>query len=172
MPVANWGISASDVDDFDRDSQYKPYTGPTPPNGTYAWVIKVLKMVKPAEKGKFPQLRLGVELVPREGFDEEDDYAEFFTMNFIPVSPKTDFRYVPFLDAIGVSGKDFADRTKTDTEGNIKSIGRWRNDGEQYILAELKDGEDAKGNARKELGWMGPFEEDYEEDDDYEEDYE
>lgn len=173
MPKVRWGISAGNVDDFDRDSQYKPYDGPTPTNGVYLWKIKVLKYVA-GTKDKFPQLRIGLELVPREGRKQERRYAGYFMMSFPPVSPKTAFRYVPFLDAIGVSGSDFADRTITDEDGNIKKIGKWRNDSEQLIAAELKDGVDQNNNPRKEIGWMGEPSEDYEEaeEDDEEEEYE
>lgn len=170
MPTANWGISASDVDDFDRDSQYKPYSGPIPPNGTYAWLVKVLKMVKGAQ-GKFPQLRIGLELIPREDRPEEDDYEGYFVMNFVPISPQTAFRYAPFCDAIGVTGREFTDRTKYDREGNVRTIGKWRNTGDKIILAELKDGEDAKGASRKEIGYMGPFETDDEDEEDYDDEY-
>lgn len=169
MPRANWGIDASDVDDFDRDSQYMPYAGPTPPNGVYMWQIKVLKFVS-ADRKKLPQLRIGLELVPREDRDE-DQYEGYFLMAFPPVSNRTQFRYVPFLDAIGVTGREFKERTLIDAENNIKKIGKWRNTGEELICAELKDGEDQNGNPRKEIGmFMAVPEEDYDDEDDYDED--
>lgn len=169
MPKANWGINSSDVDDFDRDSQYKPYTGPIPPNAVYVWEIKVLKFIA-RTRGKNPQLRVGLELVPREGMDE-DQYEGYFKMAFLPVTDRTAFRYVPFLDAIGVTGREFKDRTITDEEGNIKKIGKWRNTGDELIFAELKDDTDENGKPKKEIGWMGPYEEDeYDEDDEDEDD--
>ena len=168
MPKANWGVSSADVDEFDRDSQYTPYTGPIPPNAVYEWDIKVLKFIA-GTKEKNPQLRVGLELVPREGRNEED-YEGYFTMAFLHVTDKTAFRYVPFLDAIGVSGREFTDRTITDEEGNIKKIGSWRNTGEEMICAELKDGE-WNGVARKEIGWMGPItDDDGDDDEDYDDD--
>jgi hypothetical protein len=159
MPKANWGIGASDVDEFDRDSQYKPYTGPTPPNGVYVWNINVLKFVS-GTKEKNPQLRVGLELIPREGREDEEEYEGYFNMDFLPITDKTAFRYVPFLDAIGVSGREFTQRTITDEEGNIKKIGSWRNTGQELIMAQLKDGTDANNKPVKVLGWYGPFEED------------
>ncbi len=158
MPKVNWGISAKDIDNFDRDAQYKPYDGPIPPNGVYQFKIKVLKSVA-GTREKNPQLRIGLELKPRSGRSEKS-YTGYFIMTFPPVTDKTQFRYVPFLDAIGVSGRDFETRTIADQEGNIKSIGQWRNDGEEIILAELKDGVDQHGAPRKEIGWMGPLNED------------
>jgi hypothetical protein len=161
MPKVTWGISPSDVDEFDRDSQYRPYMGPIPPNGVYEWQVKVLKSVA-GTRDKNPQLRIGLELVPRSSRKEEKKYSRYFLMAFLPIMEKTTFRYVPFLDALGVSGKEFANGTMTDEEGNIKKIGRWRNTGDVMIAAELKDGTDEKGNSRKEIGWMGPIEEEEE----------
>ncbi len=171
MPKVKWGITSGDIDDFDRESQYKPYDGPIPSNGVYEWTIKKLQYVA-ATKGKLPQLRIGLELVPRKGRKEERRYAGYFIMSFPPVSNRTAFRYVPFLDAIGVSGRDFADRTITDEDGNIKKIGQWRNTGEEMIAAELKDGMDQNNQPRKEIGWMGPLGEEYDDEaDDEEEEY-
>jgi hypothetical protein len=162
MPKANWGIGASDVDEFDRDSQYKPYTGPEPTNGVYVWNINVLKFVS-ATKEKQPQLRVGLELVPREGREEEEQYEGYFTMAFLTVMEKTAFVYVPFLDAIGVSGREFTQRTITDEEGNIKKIGSWRNTGDVLIMAQLGDGTDANNKPIKKIKWFGAYEEDAEE---------
>lgn len=176
MPKVNWGIGSGDVDGFDRESQYTPYTGPIPPNGVYLWKVKVLKAVA-GTREKFPQLRIGLELVPRAEYDEKR-YAGYFVMTFPPISEKTQFRYVPFLDALGVSGSDFTRKTITDEEGNIKRIGGWRNDGSTVILAELKDEADQNGNARKGIGYMGAADElpddedslDEYDDDEYEDD--
>lgn len=165
MPRVRWGINASDVDDFDRDSQYTPYAGPIPPNGVYVWQVKVLKHVA-GTRDKFPQLRIGLELSPRSGRKGESQFKGYFVMNYCPISDRTAWRYVSFLDAIGVSGRDFTDRTVTDEDGNIKRIGKWRNTGKVLIAAELKDDTDEKGNSRKAVGWMGAVPDDFAEDDD------
>lgn len=170
MPKVRWGISAADVDQFDRERQYTPYAGPIPPNGVYRWKIKVLKHIA-GTKEKFPQLRIGLELVPRPGRDEKK-YKGYFIMAFPPVSENTDFRYVPFLDAIGVSGREFAAQTMTDEDGNIRKIGRWRNTGDVHIAAEQKDGTDQNGNPRKEVGWMGPDPGNAKDEDDDDDEYE
>jgi hypothetical protein len=114
---------------------------------------------------KFPQLRAGLELLPRE--DGERKYKGFFITAFLPVSDKTAFRYVPFLDALGVSEDDFLERTLTDEEGNVRRIGKWRMDGKTILGAQLKDGEDKDGNPRQEIGWMGEAALDDEADEDY-----
>lgn len=152
MPKANWGIRASDVESFDREKQYKPYDGPVPVNGVYRWRITRLMFVAGTGE-KLPQLRIGLELQPRT--KEEKRYAGYRLMLFPPVSDRTQFRYVPFLDAIGVSGREFESGTLTDEEGNIKKIGRWRFGPEVFIKAELKDDTDLHGNPRKDIGWMG-----------------
>lgn len=171
MPKANWGISASDVDEFDRDTIYAPYTGPTPVNGVYEWHIKVLKFIGKTGD-KVPQLRVGLALAPRSDRKEELKYEDYFIMAFLYVTDKSAWKYVPFLDAIGVTGTEFVNSTVTDEEGNVKKIGKWRNTGEEFILAELKDGEDQNGNSRKEIGWMGPIVDDEETADDDDEDNE
>jgi hypothetical protein len=171
MPRANWGIDASDVDDFDRSTQYKPYAGPIPSNGVYLWQINVLKFIA-ADNKKLPQLRVGLELVPREDRDEEK-YEGYFLMAFLQIADSTRWKYVPFLDAIGVTGKEFTGATIIDQEGNVRKIGKWRNTGEEWILAELKDGQDQNGNSRKEIGTFLPVPDDYyedEEDEDYDDD--
>lgn len=155
MPKVNWGIDAETIDEFDRESQYSPYAGPTPPSGVYKWSLKVLKFI-PRTRDKNAQLRVGLALVPRDGQDKKQ-YAGYFIMAFLPVKDNTAFRYVPFLDAIGVSGDDFVSRTLSDEDGNIKRIGQWRNNGETEILAELKDGFDQDKNPRKDIGWIGPL---------------
>lgn len=165
MPRVNWGVSARVIDNFDRASQYKPYDGPIPPNGVYEWQIKVLKSIAPTED-KLPQLRIGLELAPRAGNKAERQYGGYFTMAFLSINEKMMWKLVPFLDAIGVSGRDFEARTITDQEGNIKKIGKWANSGEEFIKAELKDDVNQKGVSRKEIGWMGPIDDDYSEDED------
>lgn len=169
MPRVRWGINASQVDDFDRASQFAPYKGPIPPNAVYQWRIKQLKSVA-GSRDKYPQLRVGLELVPRKNRDEER-YAGYFCMAFLPITEKTAFRYVPFLDAIGVSGREFADGTVVDEEGNVKKIGRWRNTGDVTILGQLIEQPDQDGGMRKQIGWMGApdgdeFDDDSDADDD------
>lgn len=169
MPKANWGIDASDVDDFDRNSIYKPYTGPVPPDGVYLFNIKKLQFIA-ASKSKLPQLRVGLELISRDDDDFDDEkYVGFFIMDFLHISDKTKFRYVPFLDAIGVSGRDFTKRTITKEDGTITRIGQWHNSDEEYVYAQLVTGEDQNGSPKKEIRVYMPYEEEAE-DDDYDDD--
>jgi hypothetical protein len=166
MGVVRWNIQASDIDDFDRSKQIKPYTGPIPPSrAVYLFRIKTMKYAA-ATRDKLEQLRVGLELVPRRGMDEKK-YAGYFMMMFIPVAPNTGFRYVPLCDAIGVNGRDFTERMHVDRDGNVQRIGKWRHDGKQEVLAQLVDGSDEKGNYRQEVGTiMSPDEADYDDDSD------
>lgn len=169
MPKANWGIDASDVDDFDRDSIYKPYTGPIPPDAVYLFQLKKLQFIA-GSKSKLPQLRVGLELVPRDDEDYDDDkYAGYFIMDFLHISEKTKFRYVPFLDAIGVSGRDFTRRTIHKEDGTVTRIGQWSMSDEEYIYAQLVTGEDQNGGPKKEIRVYMPYE-DEADDDDYDDD--
>lgn len=156
MPKVNWGISASDAENFDRDKQFKPFLGKTPPNGAYVWLLYRLQFA--AGTGtKYAQLRIGLELQPQS--KGEKPYKGYRLMTFRSVSPQTAFAYVPFLDAIGVTANDFTSRTQADTEGNILRIGNWRNDGKQLLVGVLKDDKDQDGKPRKDIGYIGAMEE-------------
>lgn len=166
MPKADWGIDPAIIDDFDREGQFKPYTGPTPPDGVYRMKVKSLKYAA-GTKQKHPQLRPGLELVPRNR--DERRYTGYFVMDFVPVSGKTEFRYVPFLDALGVSAKEFVNKTVYDDDGNVTKIGSWRNKGETEILVQLRTEEDQNGQPRKNVKWYGAYDpdaDDYDEDED------
>lgn len=152
MPRADWGIAPGVVRDFDRDSQYRPYDGPTPINGVYQFQVKFAKFIAPTDT-KLPQLRIGLELVPRN--QDEKKYAGFFIQLFRSISDRSAMFWVPFLDAIGVTETEFRTKTIYDSEGNIKSIGKWRSNGQTQIKAELKDETDQNGQPRKAIGWMG-----------------
>lgn len=164
MPRVNWGIDAEVIDEFDRESQFSPYTGPIPPNGVYQWRIKVLKSAAGTGE-KFPQLRVGLELVPRN--KDENKYRAkgqgYFVMKFLSISPDNAWVYTPFCDAIGVKGKEFTRGTITDEEGNVKKIGNWRHDGKTLVLGQLEDKLDNNNNPIKTVGWVGAVEDSAEE---------
>jgi hypothetical protein len=188
VPKADWGVDPSIIDDFDRSKQFKPYAGPIPPDGVYLMRIKQLKYAA-GTKSKLAQLRPGLELVPRSA--DEKRFKGYFVMDFLPISGKTEFRYVPFLDALGITGKEFVNKTVYDADGNVTKIGSWRNKGETLILVQLRTekGADAEGQPmppRHNVKWYGEFDpddldyddddddddEDEDEDDDYDEDEE
>lgn len=151
MPKVNWNISAGTIDDYDRSRDFKPYDGPIPPAGVYRWKIKKLQYIA-GEGKKHPQLRAGLELIPRNR--DEKRFETYFIMAFMTVSEQWPGFYVPFLDAIDVSENEFRNGTMTDEEGNIKKIGRWRNTGDVLVKAQLKDGVDQHGSPRKEIGYF------------------
>lgn len=159
MPKVNWGVGADVIDDFDRDSSFKPYAGKTPPNAVYRWRIKTLKFAA-RTKTKHPSLRAGLELVPR-GSDEKP-FKGYFIMKFMAIAETNGFQWVPFLDALGVSSREFLRGTICDDDENVRKIGNWRMDGKTEILGQLADGTDDKGNSRKEIKWVGSVDEDTE----------
>jgi len=164
MPNVDWGIKSSDVDDFDRDSQFQLYTGKIPPYAVYQWRIKRLKFAA-ATEDKLPQLRVGLELVPRDG--SEKKYSGYYLTAFLAIADNMAWKYVPFLDAIGVSGREFTNGTKVDQDNNVRKIGRWVNRGDEMIFAQLRAGEDAQGNERPEIGTFAPWEEPDESEDEF-----
>ena len=154
MPKANWGITSSDVDDFDRSDLYTPYMGELPPSGVvYLWKMKKLQAVA-ATEDTVPQLRVGLELKPRTV--REKKYKGYYIIAFLHISDKAMWKVAPFLDALGVSGRDFTSRTITDESGNVAKIGTWKNTGDFVIAAKLDDNdpEYAQKNPKK-VGWMG-----------------
>lgn len=168
MPRVNWGVGKDVIDDYDRDSGYKPYTGKIPQNAVYKFRLKTLKYAA-GTKQKNPRLTAGLELVPRNA--EEKEFAGYFIMKFMPIADTNGFQWIPFLDALGVSSAEFTRGTVTDDEGNVRKMGNWRMDGKMEILAQLKDGTDQTGNSRKEIGWVGALDstEEYDEDEEEEE---
>lgn len=179
MPKVNWGFRVSDhVDDFDRSSQFKIYTGPKPPTGAYLWRLKVLKHAAETDS-KAAQLRPGLELVPRAGYDEKK-YAGFYTTAFLNISDNERARgfWVPFLDALGVTGREFQNGTMVDNEGNVTKIGKWVNRGDSLVIAQLSY-ELYQDEWKARIGRFQSVEEDYEEeaadgtdeDDEYDSEY-
>lgn len=165
MPTVRWGVSAEDIDGFDRESQFKPYTGPTPPDGVFKFRIARLQYVA-GTRDKTPQLRVGLELVPRN--KDEKRFTKYWIMAFLNISNKNQFTYVPFLDAIGVSGADFETRTRADEQGTVQRIGKWRHTGEELILVQIKD-EEYNGKVQKHVKTFVSIDEDTSEAEDEEE---
>lgn len=149
MPKVVWsGVNQDTIENYDRESQIQPYDGPPVPNGLYHFVIKVLKY----RQGKnLPQLMIGLEILPRADRPAEKKYKRFFIMDFAPVADHTAFRWVPFLDAIGVTARDFLGKMYTDEEGNVTKIGKWTLAKADPIAAMIGDDNDEQGNARKRV---------------------
>lgn len=170
MPKMDWGLSQGVVENFDRGKVFAPYKGQTPPTGAvYAWALKSLKLVS-GTKDKLPQLRAGLEIYPRSA--EERRYKGFYRSTFSPVADHTAFRYVPFLDALGITEREFRRGTIHDSEGNIKSIGRWKFEpGKTILLAQLIDEIDQNNKSRASIRdtWFeayDPANDEYADDDD------
>ncbi len=159
MPKVRWNFDLKGmVNSFDRDSQFTPYTGERPPSyQVFAWRIKNFTYVS-GTREKSPQFRAGLELVPRSGRDE-DRYRGYYLTAYLNISqnPKAAFFWVPFFDAIGVTGDDIQQATNVTAEGNVLSIGQWKHTGKHLILGQLKDSTDQNGAYRQEIGWFGAY---------------
>ena len=155
MGKVKWGggISQDAIDEVDTSKQFTPYDGPTPPNGVYRFVVKVLR--KASSNAGNPQLQIGLELVPRSDRPDQKPFKGYFMMDFIPVMDSTAWRLRPFLDAIGVTSKEFVNGTMTDEDDNITKIGKKVVKG-TLVAVSIKDGQDQKGNSRKEVGQYIP----------------
>lgn len=158
MPRVRWGDEEELLEageNWDPDEQIQPYDGPTPPTGLYHFDVKVLKK----RQGKnFPQLMIGLELVPRKGRSDDKKYVRYFIMDFAPVSPQTNFRWMPFVQAIGVSPSDLIKKCVTDEDGNVTKIGRWvkREKGNVIAVNIVHDPDDERYGGRKVASYFAP----------------
>jgi hypothetical protein len=135
----------------------------------YVWTIKKLVFVA-ATEDTTAQLRIGLSLKPRN--KSENKYDGYYITSFLHISDKTAFRYIPFLDALGVSGRDFTSRTIIDENGNISKIGAWRNSGDFEIAGQLQDNDpDYASKNPKKVGWLGEAPESDSSEDDEEDDF-
>lgn len=151
MPAIDWGISRGTLTNYERP-KFNPYDGELPPNRVYRWLIKKIQYAAATDQ-RAPQLILGLELVPRKGRNDSQ-YAGFYVQTYNVITDKSVSFWGPILDALGVSEAAFR-AAKIDTEGNIRSMGKWRNDGKQYIMGLLKDNT-YNGVTTKQIGWWGP----------------
>lgn len=155
MGKVKWGggISQGALDEVDTSRQFTPYDGPTPPAGVYRFKIKVLKQTSSSNNN--PQLQIGLELEPRADIPEQKRYKGYFMMDFIPVMDSTAWRLRPFLDAIGVTSKEFVNGTVADEDQNITKIGRTVPKG-LLLACSIRNGQDQKGNPRMEVAQYIP----------------
>lgn len=162
MGKVTWGgdISADAIDEAER-RQFQPYDGPVPPNALYAWKIKMLKKGKAKSSGN-DQLIIGLELAPRTGREDQKPYKGYYRTTYIAVVDSQAGKLAGFLDAIGVTAKDFLNRMYDDGEKDarggvrITKIGDWVNDGNQYVLGELNDDTDKDGRPTKRVDRFWP----------------
>lgn len=162
MGRVKWGggLSADTFDDAER-GQFEPYMGPPVPNGVYCWKIKRLKLGK--SSGGHRQLIFGLELTPRRSRPEEKKYSGYYLADYQVVTEGRAGFIAQVLDSLGVSGRDLIERMDTrgeaDDRGNmdVAKIGKWVNNGKQYIMAGLVDGANQDGTPRKEIRGYWPI---------------
>src|SRR3982750_832167 len=155
MPRVNWNVGREVIDDFDREAQFAPYKGKTPPNAVYMFKLKNFRYAA-GTREKNPRLSAGLELVPRT--EEEKTYRGYYITKFMAIAETNAFQWVPMLDALGVTSVEFLKGTICDEEGNIRKIGNWRMDGKTMVLGQLADTTDQHGLPRKEIKWVGAVE--------------
>lgn len=155
MGKVKWGggISQDAIDEVDTSKQFTPYDGPVPPAGVYRMKVKILRTSESSNGN--PQLVIGLELVPRSDIPEQRRYKGFFLMDWITVLDSTAWRLRPFLDAVGVTSKEFLNGTVQDEEKNVTKIGKKVVVG-SLVAVSIKNGQDQKGNARMEVGQYMP----------------
>lgn len=161
MGKVKWtgGIDASTFDNAERGG-FEPYMGPAVPNAVYCWKIKILRIGK--SSGGHKQLIIGLELTPRRSRPDEKKFKGYFITDYQVVTEASAPFVAEFLDGLGVTGKDFVN---LDTRGEVNArgsmevakMGRWVNNGKQYIMAGLVDGADASGQPRKEIKGYWPI---------------
>jgi hypothetical protein len=158
MGKIKWGggVTGKGIDEVDTSKQFTPYAGTVPPAGVYQFHIKILRMTLSSNNNT--QLMIGLELVPRKGMPEQNKYKGYFLVDYIPVMESTQFRVRPFLDAIGVKGRDFTDRSVDDgtDKHNVTKIGNWIQNGKQFLLVSIGWGADQNGNNRMEVKGFVP----------------
>lgn len=160
MPIVDWGITKGVMDEFDRErqQQYAPYTGPKPPSAVYRWRISQM-LVKADDEERLPQWLALLELVPR--YASEKRYKGYKAWFSASIGDNNAFAYTPLCDVLGISEREFRTRFKTDDEGKVISIGKWRMDGKQEILAEIVDNvDDNTGRVFTNVRWVGDVSED------------
>jgi hypothetical protein len=149
MPKVKWGgkelQERLENYDGDQDAQYRPYDGPPPKAGMYLFEAKRVKYnISP---GNFPRLQVFLELTPRPGRPDEKKYDKFFILDGIIVKEdgSTDFRIRPFLDAIGVSVRDFLTNTITSAEDPevVTKIGKFKMDKPFPIMGSIRPQRDS-----------------------------
>lgn len=141
MPKFKWELDAAELDEAARnDEQYAPYDGPTPPTGVYGFRIKRIKTGE-SNAGN-DRLQVTLILDPR-GRKDHKKFAGFPVMDFIPVMSSTSWRVSRLLGALGVSSREFVNKTVVDEDGVVQKIGSVRIEGADIlVVAQIKlDGE-------------------------------
>lgn len=106
MAKVTWGGAdlESALDEWEDDGGYPQYAGDRPPKGVYRWDIRVEKTTS---KNGFNQLVVHLVLNPHK--PDHQKYKGYHCMSYIIVKEdgSTAFRVRPFLDAIGVTARQF-----------------------------------------------------------------
>lgn len=124
MPKAKWGagdkaLSAGDIDGAERSETRQKYSGELPRGGTYRFVIQ---SVKQAESAAGNAKALIFSTLDGSWKPNHAKYDGCPVWDHLPIHVTE--RLANFCDAIGATGKDFAEGTLVDENGYVTKIGR------------------------------------------------
>lgn len=121
MPKAKWGSDLT-VDDIENaESTNGSYTGPIPPSGVYLFTLK--KMQKGTSKNDNPKVFMVWEMAKTGAKKDQKKWAGAPLFDHMPVGASSAFRAKALCAALGVTSKDFLNKTIIDEEDNITKIG-------------------------------------------------
>lgn len=142
MPKAKWGSDLT-VDDIENaESSNGAYTGPIPPSGVYLFNLK--KMVAGESKAGKPKVFMVWEMAKTGAKKDQKKWAGAPLFDHMPVGASSAFRAKALCAALGVTSKDFINKTVIDEEDNIIKIGNLKIDGkiQSFINVKRENDED------------------------------
>ncbi len=132
MGKITWETTAQEIDEHESDGFY---SGPVPPPSVYRF--RISEIVHKEFRSGSTGLRVTLDLDdPRK---EKSPYKGARLWENIVDTEGSRFRVKQFLDAIGATGKDWAN-TFTDSEGKVTKIGRVKITESLYIRGRTKYG--------------------------------
>jgi len=154
MPKVKWGsdIAVDDIDSWEDESGGS-YAGQKPSSGIFKF--KITKLVKGESKAGNPKLTAYMTLVPRTAADKKYDGCPL--TDFMPIMKSTVWRFRPFLDCLGVTGKQLLSQTNANGEGEVISIAGVKPAGKELLVQVKLDENEEYLNIKR---YMKPVDED------------
>lgn len=174
MPKAKWGsLTATDIES--AESNFVTYEGEIPPRGVYRFKLKSAKSTESSNGNPMVKLVLILDgsWKPKH---KEFDGCPAFTQ--VMIMDSTAFQVRAFCDAIGVTARDFLNKTVLDDDDKLVKIGKVSlADGDLLVTANCQPGE-YEGTPKLEIKGLlpkaeeEPEEEEESDEEDSEEEYE
>lgn len=169
MPKAKWGsLTATDIES--AESNFTPYDGEIPPRGVYRFKLKKATSKESSNGNPMVKLVLILDGSWKKAHKEFDGCPAFTQ---VMIMDSTAFQVRAFCDAIGVTARDFLNKTVLDDDDKVVKIGKVSlAEGDLLVLASCKPGE-YEGTPKLEVqGLLPKPEEEPEEDEDEDEELE